>query len=191
MQNGIIAETHSVNCAPPNSNPHSRCIMELTQAYLKTILHYDPETGVFTWATESDRRAVGNVADRIYDGGYARIWLLGRFYLSHRLAFLWMTGRFPHEHTDHVNGARSDNRWINLRSVSPGENHKNMRRYICNTSGVPGVRWHKRDNIWEARIRIDGKDKHLGRFEEWFESVCARKSAEIKHGFHQNHGRAR
>ena len=50
-----------------------------------------------------------------------------------------------------------------------------------NNSGVTGVSWHKRDNIWEARITLNKKQIYLGRFENFEDAIKARKEAEEKY----------
>lgn len=100
-----------------------------------------------------------------------------------------MTGSWPKEQIDHINHVRSDNRWINLREATNQENCKNRSISIRNKSGVVGVRWTKGKTKWAAYIHVNSKDKYLGFFFDKFEAICARKSAENKHGFHANHGR--
>ena len=59
-----------------------------------------------------------------------------------------------------------------------------------NSSGVTGVIWHKRYRKWQAQMKINSLQKHLGSFSDKFEAICARKSAENRFGFHPNHGMA-
>lgn len=47
-----------------------------------------------------------------------------------------------------------------------------------NTSGCPGVYWKREKNKWQARIYFNGKDKHLGYFDNKEEAIKARKEAE-------------
>ena len=96
---------------------------------------------------------------------------------------------WPRKTIDHVNGDRSDNRVVNLRSVAHQENHRNRAIPKSNTSGVMGVYWGKRDRKWYAQIKINGKKKHLGSFSCKKKAIQARKKAEIDYGFHANHGR--
>ncbi len=58
-----------------------------------------------------------------------------------------------------------------------------------NTSGVMGVYWVKRLSRWEARISIDNKEIPLGTHAHKSDAIAARKAAEVKYGFHPNHGR--
>ncbi len=107
----------------------------------------------------------------------------------HRLAWLYMYGEWPVGDIDHINGIRDDNRLINLRSVSRQENLRNRRTGRNNTSGVMGVNWDKSLGKWRSSIGIGGKTKHLGVSHYKWDVICLRKSAEMKYGFHLNHGR--
>lgn len=158
-------------------------------------LAYDPETGGFTWKIRSRKTKVGSIAGsvKISDSGkkYRLIGLFGRHYKSHRLAWLLMTGSFPDQQLDHIDGDGCNNKWSNLRAVTPQENQRNMRLMRHNTSGVCGVSWSKSSNKWFAHIKIGRKTKSLGYFTDKADAVAARKSAESILGFHANHGTQR
>lgn len=164
--------------------------MDITQEYLKSVLHYDPDTGIFTRRSLKGTPAAGKVAGSIQHG-YRAIQIDGKKYYAHRLAFLYMTGEFPPLQVDHINGSRSDNRISNLRSVEQSINMQNMKLYSRNSSGVSGVTWHKRHKKWQAHITAFRQEIYLGEFDDWFEAVCKRKSAEVYHGFNENHGNIR
>lgn len=89
---------------------------------------------------------------------------------------------------DHVDGNGLNNSLDNLRLVSRIENARNYPRQSNNTSGVVGV--SKDGNKWRAAIGGGKKREDLGAFEDLFEAVCARKSAENNLGYHPNHGRS-
>lgn len=57
----------------------------------------------------------------------------------------------------------------------------NKAKYKNNKSGVTGVIWHNRDNIWEVRIRYKGKQIYLGRYNDFDKAVRTRKEAEEKY----------
>jgi len=138
----------------------------LTQARLKELLHYDPETGHFTWRVRAGARAlVGGRAGCTGRRGYIEIWIERRIYKAHRLAFLYMTGGFPPAETDHINRDRSDNRWRNLRPATRLENAANKGLLCTNTSGYRGVNWFKPYQKWMARASAGGKTKFLGYFD--------------------------
>lgn len=162
----------------------------LTQKELKEYLHYSPETGFFTWIKRSgDRIKIGSIAGCIKNDNNYRIIRLRKIYYAHRLAWLYMTGNWPENHIDHINGIRDDNRWQNLRDVSRSTNSRNSKLPITNTSGVIGVFFSNRDNVWIARIKMNGKTIHLGKSKDFEKVALLRKQAEIAYGFHENHGR--
>lgn len=159
----------------------------LTQQRLKEVLHYDSDSGVFTWAVGRRKAAKGVVAGGFSDRGYLNICVDGVRYRAHRLAWLYMYGVYPKQ-IDHLNHVRHDNRIINLRETDNTGNSRNQSKPIHNTSGVVGVslsnRIGKDETRWEVRIC----GKFLGYFDNFFEAVCKRKSAERQFGFHPNHG---
>ena len=164
--------------------------MELTQARLKELLSYDPETGIFRWRVTRGKAKVGAVAGSGSGIGYKQITVDGEKYLVHRLAYLYVYGQWPVEQIDHVNGIRSDNRIDNLRVVNRYEQRQNEKRRRTNTSGVTGVCWDKQNKRWRAEIKVNGKRKHLGIFKTFYHAMKARRQAEKDYGFHPNHGKS-
>lgn len=138
----------------------------ITQEYLKSILHYSPETGVFTWIHKNvNQIKAGDIAGCPMKKGHMRIEINRRKYLSHRLAFLYMTGNFPEE-VDHINRIRGDNRWANLRSCTRSQNNSNKTKQKNNTSSYKGVYWYEDRKKWSALIIHDRVRYHLGFFED-------------------------
>ena len=160
----------------------------LTQKELQRLLHYNPETGVFTWKIGLGTVKSGSVAGGVDDKGYDRISIHGKAYKSHRLTWLYITGEFPADQIDHVNHIRNDNRFSNLRETSNAENHKNRAILKNNSSGVTGVSWYKPTGKWCVRINANGKIIYGGYFNCITAAALARKALEIKHGYHENHG---
>lgn len=160
----------------------SECIVprpELTAEFLRSVLHYDQVSGIFTWKVRTSPRVkVGNLAGCPEGAGYLRIRLHNRSYQAHRLAWFYMYGSWPTDQIDHINRIRTDNRIANLREVTNKQNHQNRSKSSNNTSGHPGVSWHKRDYRWQARIKHNYKYIHLGLFENIEDAVAARKAAE-------------
>ena len=101
----------------------------MKQKFLKSILHYNKASGFFTWiaAPRRGRSYVGKRAGVIGNHGYLVIGISGKTYLAHRLAWLYVTGEFPKNQVDHKNRKRTDNRWLNLREASYGENLANSK----------------------------------------------------------------
>lgn len=163
----------------------------LTQSKLKEILHYCPETGILTWININKYKPERNncPAGTLNPSGYINIVIDGASYKSHRLAWLYMTGKMPKNQIDHINHNRSDNRWANLRQATRKENQRNQSKYDNNTSGINGVGWHKKDKKWRSRIGVNQEEIYLGSFTDKWDAICARKSADNKYGFHENHGK--
>ena len=154
--------------------------------YLREILSYDPETGIFRWkVAKSTKIRVGDKAGFKHGTGYIRIKVDSSPMLAHRLAWLHFYGCYPANQIDHINGKREDNRILNLRDVTGRENTRNSRKRTRNTSGFTGVSFHKLSKRWQSRI----SNKYLGIFYDIQDAIRARKEAETKFGYHPNHGR--
>lgn len=169
----------------------------MTQDELKQHLHYDPETGVFTWRDRTHMPSVGyNVACRTrgkvagsrLQSGYWRIGIGDKQYRAHRLAWLYVHGYMPEE-IDHIDGCRTNNRLSNLRAVNRAENAKNLGKTPLNTSGITGVHFNAAGKVWIANICVNQKRIHGGRFKTKDEAIARRKEMERQYGFHENHGR--
>ena len=139
---------------------------DLTAQGLRELLRYDPNTGVFTWLRSKGTARSGSSAGSPDRGGYIRICIGGKFYGAHRLAWLYTYGAWPLLEIDHVNRSRQDNRILNLREVTRSENLQNTALSPLNTSGYRGVSWAKRLCRWSAQIKISGKQRHLGYFDD-------------------------
>ena len=137
----------------------------LTQARLKELLHYDPDTGVFTnLVTRNGRAKIGAEAGYVNTLGYVVVQVERLRTHAHRLAWLYVTGNWPTNQIDHINRVRSDNRFCNLRDVTASENVHNTSDSAKNTSGVRNVVWHKKNKKWQAQIKVNNKYKYLGQF---------------------------
>ena len=146
----------------------------LTAEWLRRILHYNPETGVFVWRVKPRRTKVkaGAIAGYRNSQGYWKIKIEGRKYSAHRLAWLYTTGRFPAGQLDHIDGERGNNRLINLREATHAENARN--RLVAGKSGLRGVR--RVGEKYQVRIR----GNHLGMFdtiEKAYAVYCAAATA--------------
>lgn len=151
----------------------------ISQARLKALLNYDPDTGVFTYAMPRPKVRVGNVAGHVHKGhGYRQIKLDGVMYLAHRLAWLYVHGEWPTDLLDHINRNRLDNRIVNLRQSDKFLNRQNVAVPCNSTSGVTGVTWNKVLQKWHARISLRGRRHHVGWYYSKEEAVDARKRAQ-------------
>lgn len=134
----------------------------ITAQRLRELLHYNPETGVFTnRVNRGNRGKAGEVTGTKRPGGYVMVGVEGRVYYAHRLAWMYMGGGWPEQDIDHIDGDPSNNRFTNLRDVSTTVNCQNMRRAKTNSrTGVLGVSRHRKKYIvW---ICINKKRVYLG-----------------------------
>jgi hypothetical protein len=148
---------------------------------LKELLNYDENTGIFTWKVKrkGSGRRVGDVAgcEHMHDsgvGGNAKakpLILIGidyQLHRAHRLAWLYVHGKFPSGVIDHKNGIPTDNRIDNLRDSTNRINSQNIRNpQPFNATGILGVSIDKERGGFKSEIRLpDGKKKFLGRFDK-------------------------
>lgn len=166
----------------------------ITQQYLKELFHYDPETGVLIWIAKRPKVSVGSEAGTISKHRrtyYRKVKIDGSMYKTHRLAWLYVYGEFPANQIDHIDGDGLNNRISNLRDVNNRENHRNVRLRADNTSGTVGVGFHKATGKWQAQIGTESGNQSLGVFTDIEDAIAARQAAEVKYGFHCNHGGVR
>lgn len=138
--------------------------MTITQERLKQLITYDPETGLFTWNIYRGGQYPGDLAGTPDGLGYWRISIDGRLYQSHRLAFLYVEGKFPDESVDHISRNPSDNSWKNLRKCTQKQNIWNSKgsgKYGKNVYFVCGETRKKKFNV---KFEIGGKSKSFGYF---------------------------
>lgn len=154
----------------------------MTQDELKQVLHYDPDTGIFTQRGISvGRRTEGYVVGTATPHGYVSISVLGKRVLAHRLAFLYMTGEFPTEFVDHIDCKKGNNKWSNLRGCSKRQNGWNRGPTKLNTSGIKGVSFDKVHKQWVVRLQVDGKYKNYGRFPTLQEAAVVAQKEQLEH----------
>jgi hypothetical protein len=148
---------------------------ELTAQRLRELFHYDPETGVFTRLATRRTDRVGARAATRHSNGYIRFTVDARHQYAHRLAWLYVHGRWPSGDIDHINHDKRDNRIANLRDVSRSVNAQNQIAARSNnrTSGVLGVSWNKSAGKWGASIQVESRLRHLGLFSSVDEARAA------------------
>jgi hypothetical protein len=103
-----------------------------------------------------------SVAGGLSTCGYRRINIDRRLYQAHRLAWLYVHGRWPIVELDHINGVRDDNRLANLREATRAQNNQNLSQRSDNKSGHVGASFHKQTRRWKAQIQVGGQTRHLG-----------------------------
>lgn len=140
----------------------------VTYERLREVLNYCPETGEWTWLISPAKPVpTGSKAGTISKYGYLVIQIGGRVYKAHRLAFLYMTEKWPVAQVDHKDTVRENCRWDNLREATQSQNSANANLQSNNTSGFKGVIFSKRKGRagrWVARITKDQRKKYIGQF---------------------------
>lgn len=133
----------------------------ITAQELRDLLHYDPQTGSFTWKPGATKHRTGREAGYTTDEGYRKILIRKQMYFAHRLAWLYVYGQWPDQEIDHINHARDDNKISNLRDVSHAENVRCQRTNL-NKRGV--ARYDKETRKYRARFRRNGREINLGAY---------------------------
>lgn len=154
----------------------------ITADRLRELVHYCPETGIFTWiALTSNKVKIGDVAGSLRKDGYFRIQIDGKLHFAHRLAWLYINGNLPLKYIDHIDGNRSNNCINNLRDVDRFTNNQNIKQAQENnkSTGLLGVTKYR--NKFIAQIGINKEHKYLGCFDNPYDAHDAYLSAKRLH----------
>ena len=124
--------------------------------------------GILYWKyKQSNFVKEGDPAGSPNSSGHLQFVYKGKNYAVHRVIWEMFNGPIPDGlQIDHINRIKSDNRIENLRLANNSQNQQNKDMQKNNTSGYIGVGWHKLIKKFAARIRINGKLKHLGYFDD-------------------------
>ncbi len=175
---------------------------------VRQLLDYNPDTGELFYKERSvemfsdSGQLTADHIKKVWNARYAgkqafltklqnryyRGNLVTGMFLAHRVIWALVYGEWPDE-VDHKDHNGFNNKLDNLRSVSHETNGKNHRLNRINTSGACGVHWDACLKKWKAQIGFRGTQTHLGLFDNKEEAIAVRKAAEIKYGFHPNHGK--
>lgn len=127
---------------------------DITQAELKELFDYNPDTGQFIRKTT--QQPVGNPNK---PRGYISLTINKKRYYAHRLAWLFVYGVWPDLAVDHINRDPADNRIANLRLASQTENCQNRE-----AKGVSYVATRNSPKKYAAQICHEGRRFQLGYF---------------------------
>lgn len=136
----------------------------ITQNRLRELAYYCPETGKFTHLHSKGRKKAGMSAGSLRRDGYVYVMFDGFRGMAHQFALLYVTGEWPTQEIDHMDGNKANNAFANLRQVSRRANTENKRTAKrTSTTGLLGVVRHR--DKFVAKIVHAGKRTHLGVFE--------------------------
>lgn len=152
----------------------------LTAKRLRELLDYEPATGEFIWRFKHGRRGHHGAKAGVIDPsvGYRRITIDGEDYRCHRLAVLYMTGKWPETGVDHRNRDKSDDRWENLRLANQSQNCANSR---ARGPYLKGVSWDRQNGRFVAQIGVNRRNVFLGRFDDPEAAHAAYVAAAAEH----------
>lgn len=150
--------------------------------------HFETSRGQSIFNGRYAGKIAGNEA--LFNGKrYRKLSIDRKNYLCHRVVLAIINREWPIGDVDHIDGNGLNNSPDNLRVVSSSQNGKNAKLICTNTSGVMGVSFMKSKGKWRARIQTEGRQIHIGMFEKFEDAVVARREAEKRYEFHENHGR--
>lgn len=104
--------------------------------------------------------------------------------INHHSKFLlhrFILGVKSNEQVDHINNNGLDCRRCNLRITTQSQNLMNAKKRPNTSSKYKGVNWCKQTHKWSAKIQVNGKRKHLGRFSNEDDAGKAYNEAAKKH----------
>jgi hypothetical protein len=136
----------------------------LTQEYIQSVFLYNK--GNLYWKIDKKSNKVKDkIAGSLHHTGYINVGLDKQIYLAHRLIFLYHHGYLP-KIIDHIDGNPLNNKIENLREATNYENTINSRIKKGNKSGSKGVHWHKQAKKWQVTLKINGKQKSFGLYDD-------------------------
>lgn len=171
---------------------------------LKTVLDFEPKTGVFTWkkrvpsdfsgerspihsCAQWNSKHAGKRALNSECRGYKYGRVFGVKVYAHRAIWAFTYGVWPAGEIDHINGCPSDNRVSNLRLADRSGNSSNVRSARGSSSKFLGVYWCPKDRYWIAAISKHGSKNTLGYFrDEKAAALAYDKAAREIHGSYAN-----
>lgn len=179
---------------------HIKKDKELPIEFLRECFNYNAETGDLTWKVRPQNHFPTKKGCNVFNSrcackkagfqnsrGYIAVNIGSYAYLSHRVSWALHYGVWPEKDIDHVSGDKTDNRISNLRMVTREINSRNQKLRKTNSSTCMGVT--KDRGSFRVRINVDGKRLSVGTFATLDEAIAARKQAERRNEYHENHGR--
>lgn len=129
---------------------------------LDEYFYCDYEKGILYNKTQRANRLKIDSEAGSLSQGYKKVDINGRKYQVHRIIWRMYSGKWPENYIDHIDGDKLNNKITNLREVTNRENTQNMKKH--RNGKLCGFYYHKRDNLYGARIYINGFVANIGYF---------------------------
>ena len=156
---------------------------EITPELVRKLFTYND--GLLIWKerhTLMSRCTIGSEAgfiDKASSSGYRYVKIGGDKFKHANLVWVYHNGALPKDMLDHINNVRSDDRIENLRESNAKDNGRNKKVRASSCSGVNGVTFIERKNLWRVRINDnDGNRVDLGFFSDMEKAIKLRKEME-------------
>lgn len=172
----------------------------LSPELIRQLLDYDPRTGLFVWRRRVEQAGADKAFNRRFSGkpalynvganGYPAGSIKCVSVYAHRVAWAWMTGKWPDGEIDHIDGNRTNNAFSNLRLASRQDNAMNLGARKAKRSALPKgvfIGNRKSPNPFRAQIVVGKRAIHLGVFRSPDEASAAYREAASKYGFSDRH----
>lgn len=158
---------------------HAKMLKNLTQDDVKALFDYDAKNGWLIRKFKSGKRKP--CGHKPACDGYGNVNINGKMYKTHRIIWLWHKGTWPQFEIDHIDKNKMNNRIENLDDVEHKQNQQNRGIQSNNTSGYPGVSFHKPAGKYMSQIKNSGEITHLGLFNTPEEAFLAYQLAKIQY----------
>lgn len=148
-----------------------------SQEYITECFHYDPDTGLLTWKERPlhhfknlqvckaiNNTYLGKTAGFLKVSGYCRVVLNKKEYNVNRIIWKYVTKEEPLKSIDHINGIKTDNRFINLREATHSQNSFNRKIDKDSSTGFKGVCFNKATGKYRSFIHVNRKQLFIGGF---------------------------
>jgi hypothetical protein len=131
--------------------------------------------GMVAYVDACDYEEISRYSWHLASGGYAGRRENRKLILMHRQIMNPPEGMV----VDHIKGNRLDNTRARLRVCTPWENARNRVKNAGSASRHIGVSLNRGRKKWVAKIPLNGKYKHIGRFEDELEAARAHDYAAV------------
>jgi len=147
---------------------------------LSSMFRY--EDGELIRVSHRNKSFIGKPAGSYCKGNYKQVVVNGKYMLVHRIIFFLHHGYVP-KMIDHIDGNVENNSIENLRAATYEQNNRNAKLRKDNKTGAKGLRQCP-NGKWQVYVRMDGKQKSFGVYEDFDLAELIAIEARNKHHLH-------